>query len=175
MENAAELFFLPSLRKVALFDVNLSSMSNLVDRATCQRISPVTHLTVYPRCNPCLIHSESLKACLQVPRMLVSLTLQIPGSLGESGEDNMIAYDKMWEMLCFHEQSLEYLDFFDRGALQHWAKSQRKFHLGLLCKFRNLRTLRIQLVVLLGGQSGVRRAAHGLRSTIPEALYSLTL
>ena len=148
-------------------------------------ISPITHLTLVPGGDPRLvdeIEKDALKACLQLPRALVLLTLYLPCpySWADPGPDEppncMILNDKMWQILCCYKQTLEYLDLYDQDAGNNGFELSRiRPHLGALNDFKCLHTLRIQPEMLLGGTKRIIEAPFRLHNAIPESLRALTM
>lgn len=177
--DAHRLFFLPSLEELVLFRLNIRRESTTFVDPSTYRTSTVKKLIVCPtwfgRHNA---HSEReyLQAILQLPRSLVSLTLCMGSREVDEREGltNYVSGDELWQILYHSRDSLEYLDVYDIDATVNRENSQQKSHLGQLCEFRQLKELRIQLNVLMGGANGIVPAPYKLGHTLPESLESLT-
>ncbi|MCJ1338256.1 hypothetical protein MMC09_003542 [Bachmanniomyces sp. S44760] len=175
-----ETFLLPSIRELVLIDVHVC-LPNVDRRPAALQVSPVTHLTIVPGNDARLMtryEKQSLKVCLQLPRALVSLTLFLPRQMSRAAglsPSHMIPNDQLWQILCVHKHSLEYLDLYDRDALYEQVTFQQKPHLGPLDDFDHLRTLRIQVGVLQGGVNGILKAPYRFRDALPGCLRALTL
>ena len=172
------LFLKSSIRKLELFDFESSCMPVVSDQ-TRIGTSNVTHLTLTCSGNlPVNIFDNSglLKACIQLPKALVSLTLFLQTST-PGDPTYMIPHGELWHVLCQHKHNLEYLDLYDDDVTcgQIQPDFNRKPPMGKLQEFDRLTTLRIQPEMLLGGVSGILRVPYRFRDALPPSLHSLTL
>lgn len=181
MSGIETLFLRPSIRKLELFDLNPCCMHAVSDQLPLGK-SNVAHLTITCGGDTRLLSSDNrgLKACLQLPKALVSLTLYMQSfmSMGGDGRLNyMISHDELQRILCHHNHTLEYLDLYDNDATckQHRPEFNRKALMGKLNEFDRLTTLRIQPEMVLGGINGILKAPYRLRDALPPLLHSLTL
>ena len=182
ISKAEGVFYLPFLRELVLFNVELASISGLLGSPVTQT-SPITHLTIVPgglNQPASKTAKESLKACLELPKALVVLTLYMPcciltGIESNPPPKNLIPNDQLWSILSAHKQSLEYLDIYAQDARYNEASIQQKPHLGPLKDFEQLRTILIQPEVLLGSINGITTAPYSLQGMLPNSLQDLTL
>ena len=177
IDGMDSLFLLPSIGKLDLFDLETFAALDQLPSGT----SSVAHLTITCGGDDRRLDPENLglKACLRMPKALVSLTLYMKSFMSMGGESRlnfMIAHDELWRMLCHYKDSLEYLDLYDDDATrkQHRPEFNRKAPMGKLHEFNRLTTLRVQPEMLLGGVNGILKAHYRLRDALPPSLHSLT-
>ncbi|KAG8533926.1 uncharacterized protein KY384_001667 [Bacidia gigantensis] len=179
VKDAGRLFFLPTVRKVSIFDIHLSCFSDLIEVNTA-RTSSITDLTLVPGGDYPLIEDSrtTLRECLKQPQALVSLTVFLPrytSMVDQTLPSNIIPNDELWRILSFHKHCLEYLDIYDQDADCDRSSFLWKPHLSKLDGFERLHTLRILQQSLVGGFNGIREASFRLQETLPVSIRSLTI
>ena len=175
-----EIISIPSLCKLTLFDVNVGAMKTLHKSRVCGT-SSTTHLALVPASSR-PIRKEVLMACLRLPRSLISLTLHLPHECSEHDplEDDppscVILNDELWQSFVSTSKVFSILIFMTKMPFGSSSGSRRETpHLGLLSELKCLRTLRIQLQVLLGGTCGILGAPFQLHDILPQSLHALFL
>ena len=167
-----------------LYDLDTGWISLFQERLLREE-SNVSHLTLTSGISssaPHDDHRDGLRACLEFPRALVSLTLYVQGLTFRTIHgpvSYMIAHDELWQILCHHKSTLECLDVFDQDVAlpRHIGPfaSPQKTPFGKLKEFNRLTTLRVQPELLLGGIGRTPQAPYLLRDALPPHLRSLTL
>ncbi|KAG8528990.1 uncharacterized protein KY384_006679 [Bacidia gigantensis] len=181
-EHLIPFFQLPTLRKMTIFYAYSDPQSTHSDALeTHASTSPVTDLTlVYSRYH--LLCLADARALLQLPKSLKSLSLNVKAETfnfenPSPGPDDIVTLPDFGDILMQHSDCLEYLDlFWEASSLQD--VSSPKDPLGVLQKFTRLKTLYIDIHLIMGLELGEQRHVDWpvcLNETLPPTLESLVL
>ena len=176
--GVVEMFRSPTVRKIAMLDVDLYGMQDMLRQHThWYGMSDIEELILAPEQSRETFET-GLTSLLKIPKTLVSLSLclhMVNNGFDLEGE-YPLGNDLLWITLHQLRHSLRYLD------LHHVTPTSTYPHMPLnpillpLTDFNALRTLRIQPEALVGGgHTGIEWPSYELQDTLPRDLISLTL
>ncbi|KAL4884064.1 hypothetical protein BJY04DRAFT_21231 [Aspergillus karnatakaensis] len=118
-----------------------------------------------------LCGSADLEALINKPQALKTLVCTLHDNPFESRRNEVVSNSQLWSYLQRHKGTLETLDI-SRSKTTHRDENGRFDKLGIL---QNLKHLRIQSEIILGGCCGSLRAPFRLKDTLPPTIETLTL
>ncbi|KAL2871339.1 uncharacterized protein BJX67DRAFT_377118 [Aspergillus lucknowensis] len=155
------------LRTVSLVDLDTKQAANWLTGSSVSHVEHLYLATIWKS----LSTYPDIQALLAQPQALKSIALSLHDNPFDRRRNAIISNTELWDCLQKHQHTLESIDIC-RSKNTHRDQNGR---FGLLRNFSNLKDLRIQPEVLLGGCCGEPRASFRLKDTLPQTLTTLTL
>ncbi|KAL4779998.1 hypothetical protein BJX76DRAFT_62377 [Aspergillus varians] len=167
LEYLWPVFYLRNLRALSLVDMDtVRAAGRLKDRG----ISRIEDLYLINNWTS-LGRSSDVQALIDQPTALRTFALALHDNPFGPNRHQIISNSELWVCLQKYQHTLETVDIC-RSKNTH---REENGHFGLLRTFPNLKHLRIQSEMLLGGCCGSPRASFRLKDTLPPTIETLTL
>lgn len=175
------IFSKESVKNLVIKDAHFHNWQGL-DAFEKQHVSNVTHLSIHPAMGSYEVY-RYLPRIIQLPRMLVSLTLSLESlhfeDTTQDDRHRMPSCHEIWEWLGVYKACLKHLDFYRMAIpmpdVTINPRIRQGSQMGSLAEFQELQSLSIQPEVLLGHSIGGENMQVQLKEKLPISLVSLTL
>lgn len=165
------VFRLPNIQVLSVFDFEPLGASNILEN--CMKLSNISELTLVHHYNTFLAATDMM-TLLTLPKRLTKLSIYLNDcDLLECSKQ--LSNADLWNGIRQYEDCIEHLDIYRDCSGLAGPHSANSSCFGNMKRLRRLKSLHVQVEVLLGGCCGDKMAPYELKDTLPLTLKSLIL